>query len=154
MDKPEKLLALADRCETSARPDRELDAAIYEAVGYQVRRKPRTLVSNRVPAGGIYQQGSLWKALGPVSGNIDIAVSILRQKAPDWRWSLQCLTDEDNPSFHALVADCSASGMLGALALCAAMLRAFARNPTPDRVVDDIAGNPTQGFRCSRKLDP
>lgn len=128
MHEPDHLLALADRCETTRKPDRALDADIYEALGFTVRRKPKHLVSRRAPAGGIYQQGSLWKALGTVSGNIDVAVGLLRQKAPDWRWSLQCMAGEDSTVFQALVAECSASGTIGALALCAAMLRAFARS--------------------------
>lgn len=130
MHRPEHLLALAARCETIGKPDRALDADIYEALGYTVRRKPKHLVNRRTPAGGIYQQGSLWKALGTVSANIDVAVGLLRQKAPDWRWSLQCAAGEDSAAFQALVAECSASGAVGALALCAAMLRAFARSQT------------------------
>lgn len=130
MDRPEHLLALANRCETSSKPDRTLDADIYEALGFTVRRKPTHLVSRRAPAGGIYQQGSLWKALGNVSADIDVAVSLLRQKAPEWSWSLQCLAGEDSAAFHALVAECSGNGVVGSLALCAAMLRAFARNET------------------------
>ncbi|PZO00948.1 MAG: hypothetical protein DCF30_08480 [Hyphomicrobiales bacterium] len=127
MDRTDNLLALADRCEATGKPDRALDADIYEALGFTVRRKPSHLVSRRAPPGGIYQQGSLWKTLGPVSANIDVAVNLLRQKAPDWRWSLQCMAAEESVTFQALVAECSASGSLGALALCAAMLRAFAR---------------------------
>jgi hypothetical protein len=127
MDK-EHLLTLAERCETAQKPDRALDADIYEALGYNVRRKPSHLVSRRAPAGGIYQQGSLWKALGTVSANIDVTITLLRQKAPDWSWSLQCLTEEDTTGFQALVAECSGNAVLGSLALCAAMLRAFARH--------------------------
>jgi len=127
-DRRDQLLALANRCESCGRPDRNLDADIYEALGFTVRRKPKHLVGRRTPAGGIYLQGSLWKALGMVSGNIDVAVGLLRQKAPEWRWSLQCMAGEDNAVFQALVAECSANGTIGALALCAAMLRAFARS--------------------------
>ncbi len=127
MHRPEDLLALADRCEASDKPDRALDADIYEALGYTVRRKPSHLVGRRTPPGGIYQQGALWKTLGSASANIDVAVSLLRQKAPDWRWSLQSVATDENAVFQALVAECSASGTVGALTLCAAMLRAFAR---------------------------
>jgi hypothetical protein len=126
MDKPEHLLALAERCEASSKPDRMLDADIYEALGFTVRRKPKHLVTKRTPAGGIYQQGSLWKALGTVSADIDVAVSLLKQKAPGWSWSLQCMVGEDSAAFQALVAECSGNGVVGSLALCAAMLRAFA----------------------------
>jgi hypothetical protein len=126
-DKSANLLALAERCETAQKPDRALDADIYEALGYTVRRKPTHLVSRRAPAGGIYQQGALWKALGLVSGDIDVAVGILRQKAPGWNWSLQCLIGEDAAAFQAIVAECSGNGVIGSLALCSAMLRAFAR---------------------------
>ena len=127
MDNPELLLALAQRCEGSAKPDRALDADIYEALGYNVRRKPANLVSRRAPPGGIYQQGSLWKTLGTVSADIDVAVDVLRQKAPEWSWSLQCLAAEESAAFQAVVADCSGNAAIGSLALCAAMLRAFAR---------------------------
>lgn len=126
-DRTATLLALAERCETARKPDRALDADIYEALGYTVRRKPTHLVSRRAPAGGIYQQGALWKALGLVSGDIDVAVAILRQKAPGWNWSLQCLIGEDVAAFQAIVAECPGNGVIGSLALCAAMLRAFAR---------------------------
>jgi hypothetical protein len=128
MDRPEHLLALAERCETSSKPDRMLDADIYEALGFTVRRKPKHLVSRRAPAGGIYQQGALWKALGTVSADIDVAVSLLKQKAPGWSWSLQCMVGEDSSAFQALVAECSGNGVVGSLALCAAMLRAFANS--------------------------
>jgi hypothetical protein len=129
-DKTANLLALAERCETAQKPDRALDADIYEALGYTVRRKPTHLVSRRAPPGGIYQQGALWKALGLVSGDIDVAVGILRQKAPGWNWSLQCLIGEDAAAFQAMVAECSGNGVIGSLALCAAMLRAFAKRET------------------------
>ncbi|KRE00101.1 hypothetical protein ASE63_08365 [Bosea sp. Root381] len=128
MDRPENLLALADRCEGTAKPDRALDADIYEALGYNVRRKPKHLVSRNAPMGGIYQQGELWKALGAVSANIDVAARLLRQKAPGWSWSLQCVAGDEEAGFQALVAECSGNGAIGSLALCAAMLRAFARS--------------------------
>lgn len=128
------LLTLASRCEISSKPDRELDADIYEALGYTVRRKPARLVTRRTPAGGIYQHGSFWKTLGAASADIDVAVSLLRQKAPGWSWSLQCLVGDDAMAFQALVADCSGHGAMGSLALCAAMLRALARR--------DPAGKP------------
>jgi len=121
------LLTLAERCEASSKPDRGLDADIYEALGYTVRRKPTKLATRRTPAGGIYQHGSLWKTLGAVSADIDIAVSLLRQKAPGWSWSLQCLASDEAMAFQALVADCSGQGTMGSLALCAAMFRALAR---------------------------
>lgn len=122
----DSLLTLAERCEASQRPDRALDADIYEALGYTVRRKPAHLVSKGNPAGGIYQRGNLWKTLGSVSADIDVAVELLREKAPGWSWSLRCMVGEDSAAFHAFVADCSGSGVAGSLALCAAMLRALA----------------------------
>lgn len=127
MDDRNHLLALAERCEASSKPDRGLDADIYEALGFTVRRKPTRFATRRTPAGGIYQQGSLWKSLGAVSGDIDTAVTLLREKAPGWSWSLQCLVSDDNLAFQALVAECSGQGVIGSLALCAAMLRALAR---------------------------
>lgn len=135
------LLSLAERCEASEKPDRELDAEIYEALGFTVRRKPARLVSKRTPAGGIYQQGNFWKTLGTVSADIDVAVSLLREKAPGWNWSLQCLVSEEALLFQALVAECSGQGVVGSLALCAAMLRAFAGSTHP-------------AAATSRKLDP
>ena len=132
MDDKTHLLTLATRCETSSKPNRELDADIYEALGFTVRRKPTRLATRRTPAaGGIYQHGSFWKALGAVSADIEVAVSLLRQKAPGWNWSLQCLAGDDAMAFQALVADCSGHGVMGSLALCAAMLRALARRGLP-----------------------
>ncbi|MBD3848187.1 hypothetical protein GGC47_001711 [Bosea sp. OAE752] len=128
MDDRNHLLALAERCEASSKPNRELDAEIYEALGFTVRRKPTRLATRRTPAGGIYQQGSFWKSLGAVSADINIAVSLLREKAPGWSWSLQCFASEDSLAFQALVAECSGQGVMGSLALCAAMLRALARH--------------------------
>jgi len=125
VDRRETLLALAERCETTGRPDRNLDAEIYEALGYTVRRKPMHLVSPRTPPGGIYQQGALWKAIGKISAEIDVAVSVMRQKTPDWNWSLQSIVAEEQ-SFEALVAGCSGHGALASLALCAALLKALA----------------------------
>jgi len=134
MSDPNHLLTLAARCEASSKPDRALDADIYEALGYTVRRKPTRLATRRTPAGGIYQQGSFWKTLGAVSADIDVAISLLRQKAPDWNWSLQCLAGEEAMAFQALVAECSGQGAMGSLALCAAMLRALARREPPSPV--------------------
>ena len=132
MDDRNHLLALAERCEASSKPNRELDADIYEALGFTVRRKPTRLATRRTPAGGIYQRGSFWKSLGAVSADIDVAVSLLREKAPGWNWSLQCLAADDTLAFQALVAECSGHGVMGSLALCAAMLRALARKgPDP-----------------------
>ncbi|TAJ31697.1 hypothetical protein [Bosea sp. (in: a-proteobacteria)] len=128
MTEARHLLMLASRCEASQRPDRELDADIYEALGFTVRRKPTRFASKRTPAGGIYQQGNFWKTLGAVSADIDVAVSLLREKAPDWSWSLQCLVREESLPFQALVAECSGQGVMGSLALCAAMLRALAKS--------------------------
>lgn len=125
-DQRDQLLALAERCERSGRPDRSLDADIYEALGFTVRRKPTNLLAPRTPPGGIYQQGSLWKAIGRISAEIDVAVNIIRQKAPDWNWSLQSVATEEQ-TYEALVAGCSGQGALASLALCAALLKAFAR---------------------------
>jgi hypothetical protein len=121
------LLALARRCESTGRPDRNLDADIYEALGFTVRRKPTHLVGPRTPPGGIYQQGSLWKAIGRISAEIDVAVSVIREKSPDWNWSLQSVATEQQ-AYEALVAGCSGHGALASLALCAALLKAFARS--------------------------
>jgi hypothetical protein len=126
-ERREHLLQLAQRCETAGRPDRSLDADIYEALGFTVRRKPASPIAPRTPPGGIYQQGSLWKAIGRVSAEIDVAVGIIRQKAPDWQWSLQSVASEEQ-AFEALVAGCSGHGALASLALCAALLKAFARS--------------------------
>ncbi len=128
---PEDLLALAKRCEAARKPDRALDADIYEALGYPVRRKRAALVSRRAPPGGIYQKGALWKTLGMVSGDIDTAVELLRDKAPGWSWSLQCLIGDEALPFQALVAECSGNAVMGSLALCAAMLRALAGSNAP-----------------------
>jgi hypothetical protein len=38
------------------------------------------------------------------------------------------MVGEDAALFQAVVAECSGSGAMGSLALCAAMLRAFARD--------------------------
>jgi hypothetical protein len=121
------LLALARRCESTGRPDRNLDADIYEALGFTVRRKPTHLVGPRTPPGGIYQQGALWKAIGKISAEIDVAVSVIREKSPDWNWSLQSVATEQQ-AYEALVAGCSGHGALASLALCAALLKAFARS--------------------------
>lgn len=126
-DQRDHLLALAQRCETTGRPDRNLDADIYEALGFTVRRKPAGPLAPRTPPGGIYQQGSLWKAIGRISAEIDVAVAVIRQKAPDWPWSLQSAAAEQQ-TYEALVAGCSGQGALASLALCAALLKAFARN--------------------------
>lgn len=124
-ERREKLLALAEQCETAGRPDRNLDTEIYEALGYTVRRKPTLLAGPRTPPGGIYQQGALWKAIGKISAEIDVAVGVLRQKAPDWNWSLHSIVAEEQ-TFEALVAGSSGHGALASLALCAALLKAFA----------------------------
>ena len=147
----DKLLALADRCEKAERPDRELDAEIYEALGFTVRRKPLHPASRRTPPGGIYLQGALWKTIGRISSEIDVAVSVLRQKAPEWNWSLQSVIAEGE-AFEAFVAGCSGHGALGSLALCAALLRALAGRA--DLVPAKTARQEAAELSPSRKVDP
>jgi hypothetical protein len=53
---------------------------------------------------------------------------LLRERAPGWSWSLRCLVGEEAQPFQALVAECSGQGVVGSLALCAAMLRALAKS--------------------------
>ena len=48
-------------------------------------------------------------------------------RAPDWNWSLQSVATEQQ-AYEALVAGCSGHGALASLALCAALLKAFARS--------------------------
>lgn len=138
-DQREQLLALAQRCETTGRPDRNLDAEIYEALGFTVRRKPTHLIGRPTAPGGIYQHGSLWKAIGRISAEIDVAVGVLRQKAPNWNWSLHSGLAGDD-AFEALVAGFSGQGALASLALCAALLKAFASRggigPAPESLKD------------------
>jgi hypothetical protein len=70
------------------------------------------------------------------AGTASAAVAMLRQKAPEWNWSLQCLAAEESAAFQAVVAECSGNAAMGSLALCAAMLRAFARRGLPGMAVD------------------
>lgn len=147
----DKLLALAARCEKTDRPDRELDAAIYEALGFTVRRKPLHPASRRTPPGGIYLQGALWKTIGRISAEIDVAASVLRQKAPAWNWSLQSVIAEGE-AFEAFVAGCSGQGALGSLALCAALLRALAGRA--DMAAVAPAAEDGAEPSPSRKVDP
>ena len=123
MSDPTTLLALAERCEQAAGPDRALDAEILCAIhGFTIHKD-----SN--PANGYFAfwegepeksrcvNSSSW---GRVTGSLDAAVTLVPK---DWAW---CVHDVGIASVMRASVVLKATSATPALALCAAALRARA----------------------------
>lgn len=118
-----RLADLAAQCESAGAPGRELDCAVYEALGFVVRRKPTGLRSQRTPHGGIYLQGVTWKAVGRITVETNVAIDILARIFPDASWSLA--HEPTQPvAYRAVVEGHLGAAPTPALALTAALLRA------------------------------
>ncbi len=130
----ETLLALAERCEKAERGSRDLDADIYEALGFEVKRTPRLSENRwggkRYGRSWAFLRGSRWEAMRSYSTSLDAALALTGKdtfwrlgndgEGPDVAAFKATITSGDGPTlaFHDAVA------ATPALALCAAALRA------------------------------
>lgn len=119
-----RLRTLADSCEQGDRIGRELDVDIYEALGFVVRRTPLQPRSRRTPAGGIYQQGAQWKAVGRISADLGVTVDMIERLLPDLDWTLGF--DAGCARYRASLSGHEGTAPVAACALCAALLRVAA----------------------------
>ncbi len=125
------LEALAERVEGSESPDWELDLDIYSAFGFPVRRKLAPSRGRASPGGGIYQQGLDWKAVGHLGSDLALIVDIIAMVCPHLDWSLQCFAGSGTLRYRADIAGSSGASKTAGSALCAAALRALAREAGP-----------------------
>jgi hypothetical protein len=118
--------ALARQCETSDRGDRALDADVYEAMGFTVRRKPAVL-GQRYSRGGVYDDGAKWAAVGRVTADLGTTSAMIARLLAGTPWGIFYDPKNSKAGFRAHVGECQATASTAALALCAAILRAIAR---------------------------
>jgi hypothetical protein len=118
------LYILADRCETAADAflgDSELTADIYEALGYEVIRRPRGRngIAWKYRGNGPLYNNLRWISMQHLTGKVDDAMGLLPDNA---QWSLT----GGGATFRVTIGNHSGIGCTPALALCAAALRAQA----------------------------
>lgn len=116
------LAELALLCERATAGSPGLDCDVYEALGFVVRRRP----GGKAAKGGILRQGTTWKSVGRITSDTAATLSVLAELMPDAPWSLAHEPFEANV-FRAEVAGERTVAASAALALTAAMLRAYGR---------------------------
>lgn len=136
------LEALAQRVERSETPDWELDLDVYSAFGFPVRRKLAPSRGRGSPGGGIYQHGLEWKAVGHLGSDLALIVDVIAMVRPQLDWSLRSVTEGETLGYRAEIAGSSGMSMTAGSALCAAALRALAREAGPVAAEDRI-GSPS-----------
>ncbi len=116
-----KLLALAEKCAVAGRGSHDLDADIYEALGYSVIRSPRA------------PRGIYWRFRG--TGKLDNMYRSHWEAQQHFTLSVDCALKLvpprssvvlDSAGWYASVEGYAANAATPALALCAAALRARA----------------------------
>jgi hypothetical protein len=135
------LLALADRCEQAAGPDKELDRCIREALGFCTHRKA-TRYTYQSDSGfecddcGIDLYGK--RSWPSYTSDLNAAVALVPTEPPrnlrigKWWWMMETWSDYCRASVNyengdSAILEESAEAATPALALCAAALRARAR---------------------------
>jgi hypothetical protein len=147
MTDPATLLAIAERCEQAAGPDRELDAEIEayltsrvthpRAPGYTLEKQDAEWKLARLAESGFIS--SARRPAPPYTASLDAAVTLVPVELPrnlrpgKWWWMLETWPDECRASVHyengdPAILEESAKAATPALALCAAALRARAAN--------------------------
>jgi hypothetical protein len=128
MTDPTTLIALAERCEQAARPDRELDADIALAIGYtHERRGTERARWWRTPSGQqLAYEG--YKNHPPFfTGSLDAAIALVPEGHEWLRKTPQTMTVYRVPAdLKEWARHIDAGAAPPALALCAAALRARA----------------------------
>jgi hypothetical protein len=122
---------LSERLEDAIHGCRYLDAAIYEALGFRVKRHPEQTTNRyggtRYGRSWAFLRDSRWEAMRHLTTSIDDAASLV----PDgWTWFGTNLGEDGQP--QACVTDADHVDHVGnaatpALALCSAAVRAGAR---------------------------
>lgn len=140
--------SLIKRLEEAESGSRELDADIYEAIGYEVKRHSKRVsgaYTTRTTKAFCYLDGGRWLAMDHLSTSLDAAVALAGRLLPGWRIENLCEWDhavlrERGPWMCDLVErgkDCTsgksakcAHAPTPALALCLATLRALLAQET------------------------
>jgi len=143
MTDPATLLALAERCEQAAGPDRELDVEIAFACGIVTHRRGDCFYGkNRYCSVMVLEydyDDTEYRApeLPSYTISLDAAIALVPVEMPrnlrpgKWWWMLETWPDECRASVHyengdSAILEESAKSATSALALCAAALRARA----------------------------
>lgn len=120
---------LIDRIEGARVGSRDLDADIYEALGYEVKRHPEHYGGRSFSRSWAYLRNSRWESMSKPSTSVDAALALAERVLPgltDYR------IERDHGQHYArLVLDMpteivgfKSDAATPALALCAAILRA------------------------------
>lgn len=132
MPDTQALEALLARVEGATGSDREIDADIYEALGYTVKRQSKQIVTgwrSRRTVAFRYRDGRSWIAMGLLSHSIDDITSMIKKELPEWNAAVW-IDDEPQGSVYPKEQpfpadmDIYAAARTPPLALCAAFLRA------------------------------
>lgn len=120
---------LADRIEQSF-GGRDLDADIYAAFGFEVKRAPEG--RNGISWRYFERDGSHWLALQHLTTSIDECARFIVKRRPGWAWSVSNIGPNDEP--HACLTlddpgctDIEGTAATPAIALAAALCRAEAK---------------------------
>lgn len=112
---------------------RDLDADIYEAVGFRVKRTPEHRVIGKVGRTWAYLAAGRWVAMGNVTTDLTDTVRLCRSLLPKAHWTVSNVAESDharafaelvpNPAYanfgHVLL------GRTPELALCGCMVSAM-----------------------------
>lgn len=119
-------------------PSREVDADIYEALGYEVKRKPERIVTTwRAGWSKSWAYFDMstrrWIAMGRLTHSLDAIVALIEQKLPGWIWDVTStrtawLMDPENnfvPEAKPSLKAAEWRPATHAIAMCLALLKAM-----------------------------
>lgn len=75
--------------------NRNLDADVYEAVGFRVKRTPEHRVIGKIGRTWAYLSDSRWIAMGHVTTDLTDAVRLCRSLVPNVHWTVSNRADSD-----------------------------------------------------------
>lgn len=124
--------SLVSRLEGAVVGSRELDADIYEAMGFEVKRRAKHYGGRRFSRAWAYLRDSRWEAMGHLTTSVDAALSLAGRVLPGCCFRVQkTLPAEEGYVRKPFWATVGPSGeqetshaATPALALCAAILKA------------------------------
>jgi len=81
------LSTLIDRVRAASGPDREIDADVYEALGYQVKRRPvrhsSVHKSHATSVSWRYLDSGRWLAMEYFTASLDAVVALIERELPE-----------------------------------------------------------------------
>ena len=95
------LQALIERVEKATGPDRDLDADIYEALGYEVKRRSERVEEGwrvRRTVDWRYLDGSSWLAMDYLTGSVDAALALVERVLPGAAYTINSFDVQRTPT--------------------------------------------------------